>query len=201
VRRHARWRDMLQGVETVATRSVQLWFRDDESALGWRHPGATNAGLDAPFDTCASMTHLLPAEHWPGADAPRSLAYLCSVLPDDGTDVVTAADDFVRGWSPVVWPRAPVSGLGDAGVRSFHTVANVDASDRYVQSLPGSDRFRLRVDGSGVDGLVLAGDWTDCGINAGCIEAAAVSGIEAAAAVEGRPLTDRVLGPLTWDWS
>jgi uncharacterized protein with NAD-binding domain and iron-sulfur cluster len=201
VRRSPRWQEMLREVATVPTRSVQLWFRDDEAALGWRHPGATIAGLDAPFDTCASMTHLLPVERWPQSDAPRSLAYLCSVQPNGGGDVATDADAFVRGWSPVVWPRAPVAGLDDAGVRSYHTVANADPSDRYVQSLPGSDRFRLRVDGSGVDGLTLAGDWTDCGINAGCIEAAAVSGIEAAAAVEGRPLTDRVLGPLTWDWS
>jgi hypothetical protein len=27
-----------------------------------------------------------------------------------------------------------------------------------------------------------------------------ISGLQAAAAVEGRPLCDRVLGPLTWDW-
>ena len=79
-------------------------------------------------------------------------------------------------------------------------MANTDPSDRYVQSLPGSNRHRLRADESGLDNLVLAGDWIDCGLNAGCIEAAVVSGIQAAAAIEGRPLCDRVLGPLTWDF-
>jgi hypothetical protein len=72
--------------------------------------------------------------------------------------------------------------------------ANVDPSDRYVQSLPGSGAHRLRVDQSGVPDLVLAGDWTNCGLNAGCVEAAVMSGIEAANAVAGRPLTIGVAG-------
>ena len=57
--------------------------------------------------------------------------------------------------------------------------ANVDPSDRYVQSLPGTDQYRLRPDESGYDNLFLAGDWTDNGLNAGCIEAAVLSGLQA----------------------
>ncbi len=200
VRRDDRWQAMMQHVRTVATRSVQVWLRPDESALGWRHPGATIAGLDATFDTCASMSHLIELECWPAADPPHSLAYLCSALPDSTVDIGAQADAFVREWSPTLWPgREPVT-LDGPEVRAHYAVANTDPSDRYVQSLPGSDQHRLRVDESGIDNLVLAGDWTDCGLNAGCIEAAVVSGVQAAAAVEGRPLCDRVLGPLTWDW-
>ena len=51
--------------------------------------------------------------------------------------------------------------------------------------MPGSDRFRLRSDESGFDNLFLAGDWTDNGLNAGCIEAATLSGLQAANAVLG----------------
>jgi hypothetical protein len=43
---------------------------------------------------------------------------------------------------------------------------------------------------------VLAGDWTDDGLNAGCIEAATISGFQAANAVIGRSRTYRIAGPL-----
>jgi uncharacterized protein with NAD-binding domain and iron-sulfur cluster len=60
----------------------------------------------------------------------------------------------------------------------------VDPSDRYVQALPGSDAYRLRADGSGFDNLFLAGDWIDTGLNAGCIEAATLGGLQAANAIK-----------------
>ncbi len=72
--------------------------------------------------------------------------------------------------------------------------ANVDPSDRYVLSLPGTGRLRLRADESGYDNLVLAGDWIDSGLNAGCIEAAVVSGIQAGNALTGRPLLHGIAG-------
>jgi uncharacterized protein with NAD-binding domain and iron-sulfur cluster len=59
---------------------------------------------------------------------------------------------------------------------------------------PGSDRYRLRSDESGFDNLYLAGDWTDNGLNAGCIEAAVLSGLQAANAVLGRPRMHRIGG-------
>ena len=71
---------------------------------------------------------------------------------------------------------------------------NIDPSDRYVQSVPGSDKFRLRSDESGYDNLVLAGDWTDSGFNAGCIEAAVMSGLQAANALLGRGHRYRIRG-------
>ena len=62
--------------------------------------------------------------------------------------------------------------------------ANVDPSDLYVQSLPGTDQYRLKPGSTGFDNLVVAGDWTDSGLNAGCVEAATRSGQLAAQAVE-----------------
>jgi len=42
--------------------------------------------------------------------------------------------------------------------------------------------------------VVLAGDWTDCGMNAGCIEAAVMSGLQAANALLGRGRYHRIRG-------
>src|SRR6202000_3481537 len=83
---------------------------------------------------------------------------------------------------------------GAAALDTQFYVANSDPSDRYVQCAPGSDRFRLRPDESGYDNLVLAGDWTDNGMNAGCIEAAVMSGLEAANALLGRHRYHRIRG-------
>jgi uncharacterized protein with NAD-binding domain and iron-sulfur cluster len=63
---------------------------------------------------------------------------------------------------------------GISALNTQHVSVNIDPSDRYVQSVPGSDKYRLRSDESGYDNLVLAGDWTDSGMNAGCIEAAVI---------------------------
>ena len=55
---------------------------------------------------------------------------------------------------------------------------------------PATGAHRLRADESGFANLFLAGDWINCGLNAGCIEAAVMAGTEAANAVRRRPLTD-----------
>jgi uncharacterized protein with NAD-binding domain and iron-sulfur cluster len=91
---------------------------------------------------------------------------------------------------------------GGGGVASGEQYwrANVDPSDRYVQSLPGTDHLRLRPDDSGFANMVLAGDWTDNGLNAGCIEAAVLSGLKAANAVRGQDAKAGVLGADLDDW-
>ncbi len=120
------------------------------------------------------------------------------------------AIEFLRHDVRNLWPSAALDGdfrwdllCGDERRRPAadetrldgqYLRANVDPSDRYVLSLPGTGRYRLRADESGYDNLVLAGDWIDSGLNAGCIEAAVVSGVQAANAVLGRPLLERVAG-------
>jgi hypothetical protein len=83
---------------------------------------------------------------------------------------------------------------GSAALATQHVSVNIDPSDRYAQAVPGSDQHRLRPDESGYDNLVLAGDWTDCGWNAGCIEAAVMSGLQAANALLGRGRFYRIRG-------
>lgn len=85
-------------------------------------------------------------------------------------------------------------GGGQARLDAQYWTANVDPSDRYVQSPPGSAIHRLRADEAGYQNMFLAGDWTNCGLNAGCIEAAVLSGLQAANAVRGRPLLAGIAG-------
>ena len=193
-----RWRSMIDNVATVATQSLQVWLRPTESELGWDFPASTVSGYLPPFDTYASMTHLLEVEDWPADDPPGTLGYFCGSLlledPDaDPLPVVTAnAEAFLDDHAGHFWPYA--SRFGSNLVVDRYLRANTEGSQRYVQSLPGSQRHRLRVDESGYAGLVLAGDWTNCGLNAGCIEAAVISGLEAANTVLGRPLMAGIAG-------
>jgi len=91
-------------------------------------------------------------------------------------------------------------GVGESRLESQYWRANVDPSDRYVQSLPGTDHLRLRSDDSGFANMALAGDWTDNGLNAGCIEAAVLSGLKAANAVIGQDAKTGVIGVYLDDW-
>lgn len=199
------WREMTTHVRTVATQGMQLWLRPDEKTLGWERPGATVTAYQRPFETFASMPHTLWAEEWPADDRPRSVAYFCGSLPscDDSScypeplvrQAHADATEFVDRKLGVYFPNAVRDGrfLRDLLTSEYLSV-NIDPSDRYVQSVPGSDKYRLRPDESGYDNLVLAGDWTDTGINAGCIEAAVVSGLQAANAVGGRGRYYRIRG-------
>lgn len=218
------WRDMTENLRTVATQAFQLWLRPDEPTLGWHRPGVTTSGYVAPFDTWASMPQTLWAERWPAADRPRTVAYFCGALnapwplPKDGEDPgAYVADCRERVFSEAVAYLDNNVGLylpgavteqgfawhllvgangrrGQSALETQHVSVNIDPSDRYVQSVPGSDKYRLRSDESGYDNLVLAGDWTDSGFNAGCIEAAVMSGLQAANALLGRGHRYRIRG-------
>jgi len=215
------WRDMTAQVRTVATQAFQLWLRPEESALGWDRPGVVTSGYVAPFDTWASMPQTLWAEDWPEEDRPRTAAYFCGALEavwpttDDHADyvgrcrqqVLTEAVNYLDRHVGLYLPGAVteqgfawdlLSGAnghrGASALATQHVSVNIDPSDRYVQSVPGSDKYRLRSDESGYDNMVLAGDWTDCGMNAGCIEAAVMSGLQAANALVGRGRYYRIRG-------
>jgi uncharacterized protein with NAD-binding domain and iron-sulfur cluster len=72
--------------------------------------------------------------------------------------------------------------------------ANVNPSDRYTLSLPGSARSRISPLDNTYDNLTLAGDWTACGLVAGCVEAAVMSGRLAAHALSGSPALEDIVG-------
>jgi uncharacterized protein with NAD-binding domain and iron-sulfur cluster len=217
------WRAMVERITTTATQAFQLWLREDEPSLGWHEPGATVSAYASPFNTWASMPQLIDVESWPAGDRPGTIAYFCGALeaawpPDADAGAYVAghrarvranALDLVEHGLAHLLPGTSANGAfrwellcgrdGHAGPGAIDTqlcLANVDPSDRYVQCSPGSDAYRLRADESGYDNLFLAGDWTDNGLNAGCIEAAVLSGLQAANAVVGRSRSHRIAG--TW---
>ena len=79
-------------------------------------------------------------------------------------------------------------------LKGQHVVANVDPSERYTLSLPGTTRYRLPADEEVVPGLYVAGDWTDSGLNIGCVEAAVMSGRLASAGITGYPVRRTIPG-------
>jgi uncharacterized protein with NAD-binding domain and iron-sulfur cluster len=99
------------------------------------------------------------------------------------------APHFLSSGSPIGIPfDALFTENGSKGEKRFDAQywrANVSPWERYVQAAPGTVGLRLRAEESGYSNLWLAGDWTLNGINAGCVEAATMSGIECARAMMG----------------
>jgi uncharacterized protein with NAD-binding domain and iron-sulfur cluster len=217
-----RWRLMVDEVKTVYTQAFQLWLGENLSDLGcdWRQ--ATVGGYLEPFDTYADMSQLIQQENWAGAV--KGIAYFCNTMPTpsrlpDRTDTALPArarEDVKRNalsfldhslihlW-PLAVDRYPTEfrwqllagAQGTSGRARFDSQfwrANVDPSERYVLSLPGTARFRLAPGDSGFDNLYLAGDWTRCGLNAGCVEAAVTSGMLASNAICGVPEMRYIIG-------
>jgi uncharacterized protein with NAD-binding domain and iron-sulfur cluster len=219
-----RWKDMVERVATVPTQAFQLWLNADAAALGFTWPGANCSGYVEPFDTFADMEHLLARESWPPDERVKGLAYFCNVLtepapPPAAPDPAYAAAsdaavksnvrEFLRQAVGQFWPGAVdarandfrwefLAGAGAAQgadrLDSQFWRANVDPSERYVLSLPGTARFRIKPGETGFDNLVIAGDWTDCGLDAGCVEAAVMSGRLAANALTGTPRLEEIVG-------
>jgi len=215
-----RWRAMVDHVGTVPTQAFQVWLEADVRELGWPHGAVTLSGFVEPFDTWADMRHLLAREGW--RRAPQALAYFCSVLREPEAPLERAnatypavARGVVRGNAirflerdvRHLWPdavRAPAGfrwelladGAGSSEERfaSQYWTANVNPSDRYVLSLPGSSAYRISPLDRTYDNMTVAGDWTACGFNAGCVEAAVMSGLLAAHAIAGAPALNTIVG-------
>jgi len=84
-----------------------------------------------------------------------------------------------------------------AGVARFDSQfwrANIDPTERYVASPPGSTRCRLKAWGSGFENLKLAGDWIYTGLNVGSVEGTVMSGKLASFALSGAPALDTIIG-------
>jgi len=83
------------------------------------------------------------------------------------------------------------------GKRRFLTqfwTANVNPSDRYVLSVPGSTVYRISPLDMTFDNLTIAGDWTASGLDTGCIESAVISGLIAANAISSSPSLRDIVG-------
>ncbi|MFL5346236.1 MAG: NAD(P)-binding protein [Hyalangium sp.] len=92
------------------------------------------------------------------------------------------------------WLHDPEDRDGPARLQAQFVSPLMNPSDRYVIAAPGTNRHRLRPGESGYENLVLAGDWTLTSLSIGCIEAAALAGNRAAAAI------DAAVRPAIGDW-
>jgi hypothetical protein len=180
------WEDMVRHVASVPTHSAQLWLDTDERSMGWPQRAAVVTGFGPPFDTFASMSHTIPFEAWPETRRPVTAASFCGALAEDE---FSTSRPFPDAALTELWRSYDPGMLLGSYYRT-----NTDPSDRYVLALPGTSRYRLRADGSGFKNMYLAGDWIDCGLNAGCIEAATLAGLQAANAIEGNPITQETVG-------
>ncbi len=221
IARAPRWREMAQQAKTVPTQAFQIWMRESTDELGWPHPPANVSGFVEPFDTWAEMSHLIPEERW--TEPVRSIAYFCSVLPDAKPPKVTRAFsreqqkavrsnalEFLEDEAGTLWPRAmhksefrwdilAAEGEADSakGTKRFDAQfwrANVNPTDRYTQSLPGTIDARLSPLDMTFDNLTIAGDWTASGLDSGCIESAVMSGLLASHAISGKPELHDIIG-------
>lgn len=114
------------------------------------------------------------------------------LLPQATTNAVSPPGDPVGlDFSLLVPHDAATAGQGVQRFDQQFWRANIDPTERYVTSPPGSTVARLKAWGSGLSNLVLAGDWIYTGLNVGSVEGAVMGGRLAAHAVSGSPaLTD-----------
>jgi uncharacterized protein with NAD-binding domain and iron-sulfur cluster len=224
IAREPRWRDMVRHVKTVPTQAFQLWLRDDTRGLGWTTPPVNLSGYVEPFDTWADMSHLIPEESWkePVKSIAYFCSVLpdpsldgCEVsepMQREQKEVVRGnAVRFMNQDVTTLWPNAKADGGGfrweklaaegrgkaASGEKRFDTqfwTANINPTDRYVQSLPGSMIYRISPLEMLFDNLTIAGDWTATGLDTGCIESAVISGRLAAHAISRTPALEDIVG-------
>jgi uncharacterized protein with NAD-binding domain and iron-sulfur cluster len=206
---HPRFAAMLDHACTVATQALQVWMTADRDALGFAPEGMVSGGYVAPLDTLCDMSHLLGREGWPPSARVASVGYFCGTMDEVPGETQAQADararaaglEHLRRNAGAVWPGGvdgdgalrwdlladPLDRAGEERLAAQYWRANIFGSERYVLTPPGSVGHRLRPDESGVENLVLAGDWTRNGICGGSVEAAVTSGKLAARALSGSP--------------
>jgi len=202
----------VQATRTVRTQAAQLWLNTPMVDVGWRG-SALLASFVRPMNSVVDMSHVLDKENWPKGTA-QALVYMADAASDDleGDDTNT-----VRGHVQALltgregrqlWPNVDLSMLvaapGDVGQERLgaqYFRLNSDPSDRYVLAEKGTLAARVGPGDTGIDNLVVAGDWVATEINAGCLEAAARAGVAAADAIATRrgPSLPRFVD-MPWDW-
>jgi uncharacterized protein with NAD-binding domain and iron-sulfur cluster len=216
---HAPWAQTLAHLKTIPTIAMQVWLTRSMLETGWAHPATVGTAYAEPHNTWANMDQLLAHEAWEGkGSVPRSVLYFCGTLTDAelipappnpafaAAQTARARDISINWLSCQIapfWPNLKAgatpaidwsllradAGTGQGRFDAQYVRLNIDPSERYVLSLPGSARFRPRAHETGFENLYFAGDWLKTGIDAGCVEAAVMGGLQASRAISGFPRT------------
>lgn len=123
-------------------------------------------------------------------------ACMGALLPKSVTNAVNPPGDQIGfDFSQLVCLNDDAATLGVARLEQQFWKPNIDPTERYVTSPPGSTKHRLKAWDSGFANLVIAGDWIYTGLNVGSFEGACMGGKLAAHAVDpaAMPL-DKVYG-------
>lgn len=206
----SRWKQAVDHLQTVPTQAMQLWLKRPAPDLADCPSGTVLSGFVEPFDTWADMSQIVAQEDVRDA---ATVAYFCSVLVDSTPPERGHAQQWLEEQKKLVsaqamrflvndiagiWPKsvdpltgeldwdllvAPGANSPQARLEEQYLRANVEPSERYVLSVPGSSGYRIAPDDTGFSNLYAAGDWTACRLDAGCVEAAVISGTLAANAI------------------
>lgn len=198
------WRAMVENLPAIQTQALQLWWPGDTASLGWDAGNATGTGYGQPLESWSDMSFVLPLETWPADRKPGSVIYFCGIMETPelprGQDPrfleqqTGLADANAAAWAqqylPHLYPKA-------GAPLSRYVRANCTPSERYVLDLPGTNRYRLEADTSGLDNLALAGDWIFTGLG-GAVESAVMAGMLAAQGLRGEDL--HIRGAMSSPW-
>ncbi len=207
-----RFAAMVRSMRAVPSISLQLWSAKTSDDLCAGDARAMVSG-PYPLNIWADMSQVLP----PSKSGPRSLHLLCGTIhsdlyrrPASDARAPDEADkqardvclDWIEKSGGSVWPKAlRADGAFDwnslyvaqgnpAGPARFadqYCILHVDPAQCCISSAAGTARHRIKTDESGFAHLYLAGAWIDTGFNAECVEAAVMSGRQAARAICGAP--------------
>ncbi len=159
----------------------------------------------------AYFTSAMPDDVLPPAPGPLPP---CTSCAEQQQKARSAAIELLEKGAHIPWPDAtetvgnvrrfrcellidarPGHHVGWDRIDSQWCHANVALSERYVLSVPGSSKHRLQAnDANEFSNLYLAGDWTWCNLNSGCMEAATMSGMLCSLALSGWPVRAEIVG-------
>jgi uncharacterized protein with NAD-binding domain and iron-sulfur cluster len=178
---------------------------------------AMNAAPE-PYSVWADCSHVIAREPWPAPApkgvfyfcGPWKTALVAksrtdaSVPANARAEVEASAIDWLEKYVGYMWPLArdpanpngldwnalhdPTGAVGPARMRSQWIRPNVDPTECVEASLPHTSKLRLKADESGFENLFLAGAWLRTGLNATCVEAAVMSGMDCARAISNEQL-------------
>jgi uncharacterized protein with NAD-binding domain and iron-sulfur cluster len=103
------WQRMVAHVLTVRTQGVQLWFVPDLAQSGWKMLSPCLVNYAQPCAAWLDASQVLCREAYAPGQAPGSLAYLCSTLPDDvpeQEETARAAFEKQERWRQTVQTQA-----------------------------------------------------------------------------------------------